>query len=796
MDAPAVPSAAVPGAQDYSPATMDLGSATRSPPLPVKAIQTGNIQRFKELVHTKAAADRWYDDGITLLHIAAGYGQAEMVEYLLELGAEPDPPAGPRQYTPLQLAAAEGQTAVVSLLLDHGADPDRRDAEGRSAVHHAAAVGVPDILNELLDRHAAFRVGDNNGNRPIHYAAMRGHTPLIQRLVAAGEYIDTTNLEKFTPMHLAVRYGHDETVAFLLEKGADPNTSNQRGNTALHSAAYRNLIPIAQRLVEKGARIDPTTEHRHTPFHFAAENGHVEMLEWLAEQGADLRALTDNGATALHRAASRGREEAVLWLLEQGMEINTANIDGETPLYGAVGNNHIDVAAVLIERGADINAQRTNGWNAIMYAASRGFTRMADVLLDRGADFQAQRASGGTALYDAIANRNIPIAHRLIKAGADPNLSPPDSATPLIRAVRQGDLETVTLLLDHGADLTAEYDGGVTALRASIFLDDLDIARLLLERGAPIDQARHTWTPLNSAAWDDLPHAARLLLEYGADIERPAGLGQTPLITAARKGHREFADILLAHGANPWAETTNSLTPWHVGYQIGHTNITALLEERVPGMPPTNLALVRVYFEFDDPHATQVFVAGYFNDYSDTANPMHRDENGIWYTERDVFDTFHTYKFVADGSWMLDPTHTNVNFDSTGDTSIMWATNYLVHLRAERPRIRLPDPVMVRFVYTNELARQVFLAGEFNGWSTTSLPMQRAKNGTWQIETRIRPGPYGYKFIADGEWTLDPAHDATKMVGGVINSLVVVPPDDLSRSEGDPAPRVSGSDMH
>jgi len=42
-------------------------------------------------------------------------------------------------------------------------------------------------------------------------------------------------------------------------------------------------------------------------------------------------------------------------------------------------------------------------------------------------------------------------------------------------------------------------------------------------------------------------------------------------------------------------------------------------------------------------------------------------------------------------------------------------------------------PRGVKFEYYNPDAKQVYLAGEFNEWSTTSLPMRKEKDGTWWI---------------------------------------------------------------
>jgi ankyrin repeat protein len=51
---------------------------------------------------------------------------------------------------PLHLAAQWGQEEVVTALIEHGADINRQDAEGRTPLHHAIQNGQQGIINMLL----------------------------------------------------------------------------------------------------------------------------------------------------------------------------------------------------------------------------------------------------------------------------------------------------------------------------------------------------------------------------------------------------------------------------------------------------------------------------------------------------------------------------------------------------------------------------------------------------------------------------------------------------------------------
>jgi 1,4-alpha-glucan branching enzyme len=58
----------------------------------------------------------------------------------------------------------------------------------------------------------------------------------------------------------------------------------------------------------------------------------------------------------------------------------------------------------------------------------------------------------------------------------------------------------------------------------------------------------------------------------------------------------------------------------------------------------------------------------------------------------------------------------------------------------------------VEFALRAPEATKVFLAGEFNGWDTQSLPMKKDKSGIWKTKIKLSPGRYEYKFFEDNIW--------------------------------------------
>ena len=65
----------------------------------------------------------------------------------------------------------------------------------------------------------------------------------------------------------------------------------------------------------------------------------------------------------------------------------------------------------------------------------------------------------------------------------------------------------------------------------------------------------------------------------------------------------------------------------------------------------------------------------------------------------------------------------------------------------------------------SDTATVVFLAGSFNGWSTTSTPMKKSQDGEWSASLPLAAGRYEYKFVVDGEWCCEPGSTSETVHG-------------------------------
>jgi hypothetical protein len=72
-------------------------------------------------------------------------------------------------------------------------------------------------------------------------------------------------------------------------------------------------------------------------------------------------------------------------------------------------------------------------------------------------------------------------------------------------------------------------------------------------------------------------------------------------------------------------------------------------------------------------------------------------------------------------------------------------------------------------------AKQVCVAGSFNGWKPETTPLVSSGHGSWIANLTVSPGRYEYLFVADGEWVPDPkARESVQNPFGGKNSVLIV----------------------
>ena len=286
------------------------------------AAERGDVEIFKRFMKKNPDVAALSGDHRSPLHLAVFNGHAPIVAALREAGAPED----------LFTAAGLGDLEQVERILQ--ATPDRLKAtHGRAltALDYAAAGGSVEVAALLIARGADPRGGpaDEGGMPPLYHAARGGHAEIVELLIKRG-VSPRTRLEDYegTALHVAARHGRVAVAAALLRRGMDVDALDQDHTTALHAAATFGQLEVARLLIERGARVnvragiravrpcdsfgmlgpdgEPIPE-RFTPLHAAAEAGHIEVVEHLLSKGADPRLLDANGKTPLDLARDNKR---------------------------------------------------------------------------------------------------------------------------------------------------------------------------------------------------------------------------------------------------------------------------------------------------------------------------------------------------------------------------------------------------------------------------------------------------------------------------------------------------------
>lgn len=150
-----------------------------------------------------------------------------------------------------------------------------------------------------------------------------------------------------------------------------------------------------------------------------------------------------------------------------------------------------------------------------------------------------------------------------------PALRPDDLA--LIAAARGEQWSEVIDLVKQGrAAANAHTVDGDHALLWAARAGRDDVVRLLVQYGAELDRrGPDGFTPLGIAAFRGYRGTARLLLRAGALPERWGATGQGPLHLASMNDHVGVIDELLAAGLDPWSRNRAGDTALDVAAQHG-----------------------------------------------------------------------------------------------------------------------------------------------------------------------------------------------------------------------------------
>ncbi|XP_056655899.1 ankyrin repeat and SOCS box protein 10 isoform X1 [Monodelphis domestica] len=267
------------------------------------ALYTGNLERLQELFPPNSTANLLLESRVAEPRWSSHQRGLWSLTYVEELT------------TPIHVAANRGHEQVLQLLLNRGAQPDAAPG-GRTALHEACLSGHPACARLLLVAGADPDIPDQDGRRPLHLCQGPDALHCAELLLRFGASVDGRSEEgEETPLHVAARGGLVELAALLLRKGACPDARDAEGRTPLLAAcsvsflspteveeATSRCLHLCHLLLSVGADADAADHDRQRPLHLACRRGNVAVAELLLSQGVSVNAMDYGGHTALHWA--------------------------------------------------------------------------------------------------------------------------------------------------------------------------------------------------------------------------------------------------------------------------------------------------------------------------------------------------------------------------------------------------------------------------------------------------------------------------------------------------------------
>ena len=291
--------------------------------------------------------------------------------------------------------------------------------------------------------------------------------------------------------------------------------------------------------------VSPYSDEEMSLLDIAVELGGGAVVDWVVEHGGNLDIRDPyEERTPLFHACALGDLSLVKKLIDGGADIMTRNRISRSLLHAAsVGGDGETVRYVLGLGVFDVDERDDRRETPLGIACSFGHADAVKALVEhKGADIDPEALSSYKGpLTSACRSGNMDVVRVLLDAGALGGVE------ELTATARKGHAGLVSLFLARGVGVDAMDACGDTALSAASYYGHVDVVNLLLsEAGADVNKtASKGRTPLFWACLAGKADVVALLLQAGADASIGDGRA-TPVEVAREKGWHDVVELLAA----------------------------------------------------------------------------------------------------------------------------------------------------------------------------------------------------------------------------------------------------------
>ncbi|KAF5686699.1 ankyrin protein 1 [Fusarium denticulatum] len=492
------------------------------------AIESRRLDLCKMLLESNADPDLTPDKISTPLIQAISEGDLDIVKMLIEHKATVDkreaPPSDGLSRTPLQVAVDWNRPDIVQYLLEKGADPDARDSDGIPVIGSAVSGGHINMVQWLGDANADVNVICLDSKiTPLHEAYP--HPEIVRLLLEHGADINKGNADSRTALNFAISKNSLATVQVLLEAKTKPDINTDMIYGDLRRVIVGGYIDVVEKMLEAGIDVNNVNEKGESLLAYGIKyNAPSSMIRKILEYNPDLEMRDKKGNTALHCITRSTTLETVRLVVNAGGRLDVLNSDKDTPLIVAIRAQMDDVFFYMLKKEPSLLTQN--------FITSQ------------------QRA---TALHEACRFGSLAMVRSLIDHGMDVNSCCEGIyGTPLISATLKGDLlssplasDTIALLLVNGANPSTKAGLFRYPLISACLSCPADTVKLLLNTDtSPQDEDSFNRKAVHLACYNSLA-VLNVLEAPDSDFAVRDVVGRVPLHYAAMTGDVELVEVVL-----------------------------------------------------------------------------------------------------------------------------------------------------------------------------------------------------------------------------------------------------------
>lgn len=446
--------------------------------------------------------------------------------------------------TSLHRACGFGQFQIVKYLVLKGADVSIKQNQGATCFQIACQEGKLDVVRFLVENSEAksqINQTDNEGNTALLLAAKKNQLSTMKYLISKGANFEVSNFEGRNAVWFGCCFGHFDMIQYLISLGCDDEQPDSSGTTPLQLLIQENYFDILKFIIENGAysrKLQNNNSHNNNVYEFddeEEEEGHNEKI------------------ALLQFAVQENRLEILKYLISIKFVSHWNFETGQSLVWIACEHEHFEIVEYLVGHlKFDFETENSFKQSPLLLIVEKGNFKILKYLLQQKHISEKGKSTfqyPTRPLLKAIEKSNFPMVKFFVeKLGID--FSQEDKF--LFAASTTGNLDILKYLIDVvGCDIRKTNGFGQTSLLESCRLGQLKIVKYFVEdfglrSGYELDFHRNS--AIYYCAANNQLELLKYLVSLGFDFVSRNLSGESPFDVSCSSGNLEIVKYFISIG--------------------------------------------------------------------------------------------------------------------------------------------------------------------------------------------------------------------------------------------------------